>query len=62
LQEVEDALRGLGETRAKLNRDLAEAKEIITDETASYAEKKKAINDVRTAEGKQTEGINNAKQ
>jgi hypothetical protein len=55
LQEVEDALRGLGETRAKLNRDLAEAKEIITDETASYAEKKKAINDVRTAEGKQTE-------
>jgi hypothetical protein len=47
-------LRGLGETRAKLNRDLAEAKEIITDETASYAEKKKAIND-GTAEGKQTE-------
>jgi hypothetical protein len=44
----------VGETRAKLNRDLAEAKEIITDETASYAEKK-AINDVRTAEGKQTE-------
>jgi hypothetical protein len=28
LQEVEDALRGLGETRAKLNRDLAELKKL----------------------------------
>jgi uncharacterized protein YydD (DUF2326 family) len=39
LQEVEDALRGLGETRAKLNRDLAEAKEIITDESILCREK-----------------------
>jgi hypothetical protein len=55
LQEVEDAMRSLGETRAKLNRDLSAAKEIITDETATYAEKKKAINDVRKSEGEQTE-------
>jgi hypothetical protein len=55
LQEVEDAMRSLGETRAKLNRDLSAAKEIITDENASYAQKKKAINEVREAEGKQTE-------
>lgn len=55
LQEVEDAMRDLGVTRAKLNRDLAQAKELITDENASYADKKKAIDQVREAEGKQTE-------
>jgi hypothetical protein len=55
LQEVEDAMRSLGVTRAKLNRDLAQAKELITDENASYADKKKAIDQVRDAEGKQTE-------
>jgi len=54
LQEVEDAVRELGISRAKLNRDLAAAKEIISDETASYQEKKKAINEVRIAEGEQT--------
>jgi hypothetical protein len=30
----------LGETRAKLNRDLSAAKEIITDENASYPKEK----------------------
>lgn len=54
LQEVEDALRTLSVSRAKLNRDLAKSKEIISDENASYAEKKKAINEVRIAEEKQT--------
>lgn len=54
LQEVTDAVRDLGVSRAKLNRDLARSKEIIADENASYAEKKKAINDVRVAEEKQT--------
>lgn len=54
LQEVEDAMRDLGVTRAKLSRDLAAAKEIITDENATYAEKKKAIDEVRKAEGEQT--------
>jgi len=54
LQEVEDAMRDLGVSRAKLNRDLARSKELITDETASYRDKKKAINEVREAEEKQT--------
>lgn len=63
LQEVEDAMRDLGVSRAKLNRDLARTKEIITDETASFAEKKKAIEEVRIAEGKQTEQeLENAKK
>jgi hypothetical protein len=54
LQEVEDAMRSLGESRARLDRDLARSKEIITDETASYKDKKKAIDEVRKAEGIQT--------
>jgi uncharacterized phage infection (PIP) family protein YhgE len=54
LQEVEDAVRSLGVSRAKLNRDLANAKEIISDETASYKDKKKAIEEVRIAEEAQT--------
>lgn len=64
LQEVDDALRSLGVSRAKLNRDLAKSKEIITDENASYAEKKKAIEEVRIAEEKQTQAelINAAKK
>jgi hypothetical protein len=55
LQEANDAMRDLGVTRARLNRDLAASKEIITDENASYADKKKAIDAVRIAEGKQTD-------
>ena len=55
LQEVDDALRSLSVSRAKSNRDLAKSKEIITDENASYAEKKKAINEVKIAEEKQTQ-------
>lgn len=54
LQEVEDAIRSLSVARAKLNRDLVEAKEIIDDENASYAEKKKAILDVTKAESEHT--------
>jgi len=55
LQEVEDSLRSLSVSRARLNRDLARSKEIITDENASYAEKKKAIEEVRIAEERQTQ-------
>ena len=55
LQEVEDSLRSLSVSRARLNRDLARSKEIITDENASYAEKKKAIEAVRIAEERQTQ-------
>lgn len=63
LQEVEDAMRDLGVTRAKLNRDLAETKEIITDEGATLEEKRKAIEKVRKAEGEQTaQELENAKK
>ena len=63
LQEVTDAVRELSVSRAKLNRDLAKSKEIITDETASYADKKKAIDEVRKAEEKQTaQELANAKK
>jgi hypothetical protein len=54
LQEVTDAVRDLSVSRAKLNRDLAGSKEIINDENASFAEKKKAIDAVRIAEERQT--------
>ena len=53
LQEVTDAMRDLGVSRAKLNRDLAKSKELLTDEDASYAQKKEAIDKVRIAEEKQ---------
>ena len=63
LQDVTDSVRGLSVSRAKLNRDLIKAKEIIEGETASYAEKKKAIDEVRIAETKQTEDeLANAKK
>jgi len=55
LQEVTDAARKLSVSRAELNRDLIKAKEIIEGGTASYNEKKKAIEEVRIAETKQTE-------
>jgi peptidoglycan hydrolase CwlO-like protein len=55
LQDVEDAMRDLGVSRAKLNRDLARTKEIITDETATLKEKLAAIETVRAAEKKQTD-------
>jgi hypothetical protein len=54
LQEVTDAVRDLSVSRAKLNRDLATSKEIINDENASFAEKKKAIDAVKIAEERQT--------
>lgn len=56
LQEAEDDLnRVLNVSRAKLERDLAKTKELITDETASYRDRRKAIDEVREAEGKQTQ-------
>lgn len=54
LQEVADSMRELGVERAKINRDLVEAKEIIESETASYAEKQAAIESVTKAEAAQT--------
>lgn len=55
LQEVDDKMRQLGVTRAKLNRDLARSKELLSDENATYAEKKKAIEEIRKAESSYTE-------
>jgi hypothetical protein len=55
LQKVDDEFRRLSVTRAKVNRDLAATKEIITDENASLADKKKALDEVRKAEEKQTQ-------
>ena len=55
LQKVDDEFRRLSVTRAKVNRDLAATKEIITDENASLAEKRKALDEVRKAEEKQTQ-------
>ena len=63
LQEVNDAMVSLSVTRAKLNRDLARSKELLTDENATYAEKKKAIEDIRQAEGAYTdEALANARK
>lgn len=63
LQEVEDATRELGVARAKLNRDLAESKDLIADENAGYKEKKEALEKVKKIEGEQTaQELANAKK
>jgi hypothetical protein len=54
LQDVEDAMRDLSVSRARLERDLARTKELISDETATYEQKKNAIEEVRKAEARQT--------
>ena len=55
LQQVEDAFNALSVSRARVNRDLAISKELLTDENASYAEKKKALDLIKETEGRQTE-------
>lgn len=50
LQEVEDSMRDLGLQRAILNKNLAESKELLTDENATYAQKEKALNKITKAE------------
>lgn len=55
LQQVEDAFNALSVSRAKVNRDLAISKELLTDENASFADKKKALDLIKETEGKQTE-------
>jgi hypothetical protein len=63
LQEVNDAQRDLSVSRSKLNRDLAASKELITDENATFAQKKKALNEVRVAEERQSQAeLKNAKK
>lgn len=55
LQQVEDAFNRLSVSRAKVNRDLAISKELLTDENASFEEKRKALEKIKITEGKQTE-------
>ncbi len=64
LQKADDDYnRQISTNRAKLDRDLAKSKELITDETASYADRKKAINDVRDAQAIQAAAeLQNAKE
>lgn len=63
LQRVEDAFNQLSVSRAKVNRDLASAKELLTDENAAYEEKKKALDAIRKSEGEQTkQELDNARQ
>lgn len=53
LQDLEDAMRNIGVNRAKLNRDLAQAKEIMNNSDATFAQRRAALNQVREAEKKQ---------
>ena len=55
LQQVEDAFNRLSVSRAKVNRDLAISKELLTDENASFAEKRKALEKIKTTEAAQTQ-------
>lgn len=55
LQDLDDELRNLSVSRAKLNADLAEAKEKINDSELSLAERRANIAKVREAEAKQNE-------
>jgi len=53
LQDLEDSMRTLTVSRAELNRDLAKAKETMSDADASMAERRKALNEVRAKESEQ---------
>ena len=54
LQRVEDAFNRLSVSRAKVNRDLAISKELLTDENATFEEKRKALEKIKKLEGEQT--------
>lgn len=54
LQDLEDAMRNISVNRAKLNRDLAQAKEIMNNSDSTFAERQAALNKVREGEKKQT--------
>lgn len=64
LQEAQDDLnRRINVNRAELNRDLAKSKELISDETASYKDRIKAVNEVEAAQKKQAaDELANAKE
>ena len=50
LQKLEDQERNLLRTRAEVNVQIAKAKELLTDESASLQERQKALDEVRKAE------------
>ena len=50
LQAITDATRELNKERARQNAEIAKAKLVINDETKSYEERQKALEDVRQAE------------
>ena len=52
LQKLEDQQRDLNVARAEQNRDLAKAKQLINDETLSYEERGKALDEVIEKEQK----------
>jgi hypothetical protein len=63
LQEVGDAMRDLKVARAELNKNLAESKELLSDENATYAQKKKAIEEIRKGEAEYTkDALENARK
>jgi hypothetical protein len=63
LQQVEDAFNRLSVSRAKVNRDLAISKELLTDENASFEDKRKALEKIKKTEGEQTrQELANAKK
>ena len=53
LQDLEDSMREISVGRARLNRDLAQAKEVMNNADASFAERRAALNKVRAAESEQ---------
>jgi len=52
LDDVEDTERDLAVQRAKQNKDLAVARELLSDANASYKDRKKALEDIRKSEEK----------
>jgi len=63
LQEVSDAMRDLKVARAELNKNLAESKELLSDENATYEQKRKAIEEIRKGEAQYTkDALDNARK
>lgn len=63
LQEVADAMRDLKVARAELNKNLAESKELLSDENATYEQKRKAIEEIRKGEAQYTkDALENARK
>lgn len=52
LDDVEDTERDLSVLRAQQNKDLAKARELLSDTNATYEERNKALKDIKTSEEK----------